>query len=104
MTTAAPQDDQELPPVKRSRGKRRKSRERQIEVTAYVTRTLKERVKAHAAREGRSESEVLAAALRSYFFRGSQCELVAVPPNAASCTVAPQSLIDLLYHHVIGAP
>ena len=67
-------------------GHRRAQRERQVEVTGYVSRSMKDRVKAHAAREGRSESDLVGAALRAYFFRGSRCDFAAAPTSAASCT------------------
>jgi hypothetical protein len=69
----------------------KRKRKPNVEVTGYVSHTLKQRVQAHVKREGLTESKIVGTAVRDYFFRqGSQ-----VPEQSACEAFAAWSLPSL---------
>lgn len=70
-----PMSKREAETAAQPRGKR----VRQVECTTYLPIALKERVRAQAARERRSESKIVLEALRQYYSARSHPAAVALP-------------------------
>jgi hypothetical protein len=73
--------------TEQARAKRKRDK---VEITGYVEKTLKERVRVHGQREGLSESEIVRTAVREYFFRRG--DRLPAPPSPQEAFAAVPSL------------